>query len=91
MNPPNPLNPLILYNHFHNAIRANNFSEIDRLRDLVLNYTGVSTKMPDRTLLDVLRRKIFIRRFEPPPDRKELFDGLPDDIFGEEFEDLFKL
>ena len=90
------MNPKTLYNYFNHAIKCNDNTEIDELRQLVKETIGVYHKMPDKTLLGTFRRKLFSENLEVPPDKKEKMDKLNEmygdlvDIF-EEVEDLFKI
>ncbi len=77
---------------FVHAIRhGGNAHELSRLRGMVQEVTGVYHNMPDKTLADVLRRKIFINNIEIPENKHEDYHNTFVDIFGEDYEDLFKI
>lgn len=67
-------------------------NERKKLREMVKASTGIYNTMPDRVLLSIMRRKVFAERLNVPNDRIEKEDVQEIiEIFGEDYEDLFKL
>lgn len=83
------MNPKTLYNYFSHAIKFNDNTEINELREMVQSTTRVFNKMPDKILLDVFRRKLFSEKMEIPPDKKEKMEYLEE--YFRDVEDLFKI
>lgn len=86
------MNSKTLYMSFTYAIKNGlPYTEMERLRGMVRDTIGIHQKMPDKTLANTFRRKLFSENLTVPPDRVEKYNGALTDIFGENYEDLFKI
>ena len=87
----------ILYNHFKHlttsdVIVTDGF--INRVRNNIKDVIGIdhNIKIPDRTMLETLKRKINSPELDIPDDRIEKQDYQDmKDILGVDFEELFKI
>ena len=58
---------------------------------MVQEILGIYNKMPDKTLVDIFRRKLFSEKLIISSDRVENYEEIMIDIFGEDYEDFFKI
>lgn len=88
------MNLKTLYSSYHHAVNHGGYpEELIRLRKMVQDILDIPYKMPDKTLLDVFRRKLFSDEIEVPPDKLEkltFYDKSFEKMF-EDMEDLFKI
>ena len=75
----------------HSIIHGKYPEETNRLRILVQETLGIHNKMPDKTLADIFRHKLFSEKLIIPPDRVENYEEIMIDMFGEDYEDFFKI
>ncbi|KFZ26516.1 MAG: hypothetical protein KQ78_01270 [Candidatus Izimaplasma bacterium HR2] len=86
------MHPITLYTSFiHSIIHGGHPEEIDRLRIMVQETIGIYNKIPDKNLVDIFRHKLFSEKIIIPPDRVENYEEIMIDMFGEDYEDFFKI
>jgi len=85
------MNPKILYMSFAESVRSDNHSVSMRLRPLVKDLLDIHIRIPDKSLLDLFRRKLFMEKLEFSSNTTKSVETELIDIFGSDYEDLFRM